>query len=236
MRCAINFIPPQDDPLTVTATRWIGRDPYTGERILEVETEGLTEADRAYVTAPARRYGFHGTLKAPFRLASSYSFSALEKAVAQFASRHSPVALGAMTIGPLDDFFALLPAEPSAALAVLAENIVKDLDRFRAPLDELDFAKRGRALLNERQLSNLLRWGYPYIFEDFRFHMTLTGPVPRAEREHIQKVLDHHFGPLAMAPMTVSQIAVYVEPEPYAPFIVHSVHRLASEAIVLKIA
>ena len=200
-----------------------------------VETEGLTEADRAYVTAPARRYGFHGTLKAPFRLASSYAFSALEKAVVQFASQHSPVHLGPMRIGALDDFFALLPAKPSAALGALAEDVVKDLDRFRAPLDELDFAKRGRALLNERQLSNLLRWGYPYIFEDFRFHMTLTGPVPRAEREHIQKVLDLHFGSLAASPLVISQIAIFVEPEPYAPLIVHSAHRLMKEA-ALKIA
>lgn len=236
MRCAINFIPPPDDPLTVAATRWIGRDPYTGKRIEGVETAGLTEADRAYVTAPARRYGFHGTLKAPFRLPSSYALTALEKAVAQFAARHAPVALGAMTIAPVDDFFALVPLEANAGLGVLAETIVKDLDRFRAPLDELDFARRGRALLNERQLGNLLRWGYPYIFEDFRFHMTLTGPVPRAEREHIRQVLHHHFGPLASAPMTVSQVAIYIEPEPYAPLVIHSVHRLASEAVALKIA
>jgi putative phosphonate metabolism protein len=235
MRCAINFIPPQDDPLTIAATRWIGRDPYTGARIAGVETEGLTEADRAYVTAPARRYGFHGTLKAPFRLAASYALTALEKGVALFASEHAPVGLGPMRLVAIEDFFALVPHEPNAALVALAEDVVRDLDRFRAPLDELDFARRGRALLNERQLGNLLRWGYPYIFEDYRFHMTLTGPVPRAEREHIEKVLDRYFGPLATAPVTISQIAIYVEPEPYAPFVVHSVHRLQRQA-ALRIA
>lgn len=235
MRCAINFTPPQDDPLTIAAVRWIGRDAFTDERIAGVETAGLTEADRAFVTAPARRYGFHGTLKAPFRIAGTQSLGALDAALTQFASRHTSVNLPATHIGLLDDFFALMPAEPSAALVELAADLVRDLDRFRAPLDELDFAKRGRALLNERQLANLLRWGYPYVFEDFRFHMTLTGPVPRMEREHVQMVLDHHFGPLATAPLSVGQVAVYVEPEPYAPFVVHSTHRLTGRA-ALRIA
>jgi hypothetical protein len=31
--------------------------------------------------------------------------------------------------------------------------------------------------LNQSQVANLDRWGYPYLFADFRFHMTLTGKV-----------------------------------------------------------
>ena len=36
--------------------------------------------------------------------------------------------------------------------------------------------------VTERQASNLDRWGYPYVFDDFRFHMTLTGPLTADDR------------------------------------------------------
>jgi putative phosphonate metabolism protein len=229
MRCAVYFAPPQDDPLAVAAARWLGRDAYTGERIEGVETAGIVANDRAYLTAAPRRYGFHGTLKAPFKLAEGLTLTALGDALDRFAAGRHAIVLPEMQVGLLDDFYALMPARPSRELNDLASAIVTDLDVFRAPLEEADFARRGRAHLGDRALANLLTWGYPFIFDEFRFHMTLTGPVPAIERDHVRDVLGHHFGELATAPLVIGQLAVFIEPEPHAPLVVHSTHRLALE-------
>ena len=116
---------------------------------------------------------------------------------------------------------------PSLEEVPAAERTFIEKNLFRAPLEESDFARRGRAHLGDRALANLLTWGYPFIFDDFRFHMTLTGPVPAIERDHVRHVLGHHFGELATAPLVIGQLAVFIEPEPHAPLVVHSVHRLA---------
>src|SRR5438445_432365 len=36
--------------------------------------------------------------------------------------------------------------------------------------------------LSARQAELLARWGYPYVHDEFRFHMTLTGPIADDER------------------------------------------------------
>jgi putative phosphonate metabolism protein len=231
MRCAINFTPTPDDRLTVAAVQWLGRDAFTGQRIEGVETAGILERDRAFLTAPPRRYGFHATLKAPFHLAAGEDLASLAAALDEFVARCQAVVLPAMQIALIDDYYALIPAGQSPDLLALAEDIVTSFDRFRAPLAEADFARRWRTRLGERELNQMLRWGYPFIFEDYRFHMTLTGPVPRLEREHVLVVLEHHFGALATAPLNIGQLALFIEPEPYAPLLVHSVHQLARTAI-----
>jgi Protein of unknown function (DUF1045) len=44
-----------------------------------------------------------------------------------------------------------------------------------------NFADLGQAILG--QIENLDRWGYPYLFAHYRFHMTLTGRIPIGLRE-----------------------------------------------------
>lgn len=227
MRCAIYFTPPRHNPLTIAAARWIGRDAFTDERFEGVETSGILERDRAYLTAPPRRFGFHATLKAPFGIAESGKLGVLSNALERFCAKRAPVTVPAMRIALIDDYFAFVPAAPCAELTALAADVVGAFDSFRAPLSERDFAKRGREHLTDRQLNHLLNWGYPYVFDDFRFHMTLTGPVPRLEREHVAAVLDHYFGPLATAPLAIDHLALFIEPEPYAPLVVHAFHSLA---------
>jgi hypothetical protein len=54
-------------------------------------------------------------------------------------------------------------------------------------------AERNRRLaqpLTARQIGHLDRWGYPYVFEDFRFHMTLTARLPAARATEAVRFLD----------------------------------------------
>jgi predicted GNAT superfamily acetyltransferase len=110
-----------------------------------------------------------------------------------------------------DDFgFLALLAEPSPPLDALAAACVTELDFPRHPESEAEQAKRaiGRT---ESQRRNLERWGYPYVLEDWRFHMTLSNSgaataLLEPAREHFEKAL--------AVPRHFETLAIYIEPAP----------------------
>ena len=67
VRVAIYYAPELDDPLWAAGCSWLGRDPERGIMVPQPALEGIDE-----VTAEARLYGLHCTLKPPMRLATSY--------------------------------------------------------------------------------------------------------------------------------------------------------------------
>lgn len=230
MRCAIFFVPPPEDPLTIVAARWLRRDIYSGERVA-CTVAGLTDEDHAFLTALPRRYGFHATLKAPFELTPSRSVHELERRLEEFCGTLAPISL-ATRIDLVDSVFALVPHQPDTGLDMLAAQIVTEFDAFRNPLTEIDLARLDVSRLTGRQLANLMTWGFPNVFDQFHFHMTLTGPVDHLERDHVAAVLTHHFGALCHGPLAIGQLVLAVEPEPHAPFVVHSAHGFAVETRV----
>ena len=181
MRYAIYFTPPQDSPLTRLAASWLGRDPFNGASVPPPLVTGLTPGEIAFHTAAARRYGFHATLKAPFLLAANETEAGLAEAVSEFAANVAPFVIPRLAVGQIDRFFALLPASPVAELDALAGNAVKAFDRFRSPMTEAEIERRNPDALSAEEFRNLCQWGYPYVFDTFRFHMTLTGRVASGE-------------------------------------------------------
>ena len=228
MRCAICFTPPADDALTVAAARWLRRDPYTGARIAW-PVEGLVETDHAFLTAAPRRIGFHGSLKAPFRIATEHELGDVQAALVKFCRRVSPLTVDAMRIALIENFFALVPTEPNPELHELATDFVTVFDQYRSPTSDLDLARGDIGRLNGRQFANLMAWGHPYVLDQFRFHMTLTGPIDELERDYVAQMLHRHFGTLAGEPLCISQVALFVEPEPNAPFLIDSIHRFTAQ-------
>ena len=81
MRYAIYYTPAERDPLTVLATSWLGRSAFTGESTPPRAIGRLPAAEVAYHTAAARRYGFHGTILAPFTLADGETEHGLRAAL-----------------------------------------------------------------------------------------------------------------------------------------------------------
>lgn len=129
-------------------------------------------------------YGFHATLKAPFVLAEGQSEGGLAGAIKALAAGLAPVEV-ALVLSRIGSFFALVPAGDASGLRMLAGACVLELDSFRAPLAEAERARKLRPNMPQQQVENLDRWGYPYVLDDFRFHLTLTGPVPMAARETV---------------------------------------------------
>jgi putative phosphonate metabolism protein len=219
MRYAIYFTPPDDDPLSVQAARWLGRDAFRDRTLEQIAVEGFDDAEIVALTDEPRRYGFHATLKAPFELASDDHEAKLLECFDAFAAIVPAFELPRVVLGTLGPFFALVPGEPSQELQAFADACVQEFEPFRAALSDADIARRRPELLSESERNNLLSWGYPYVFADFRFHMTLTGQVPIERHPAMRSVLEARFAPFIDRPMAISHLSLFVEPERGAPFV-----------------
>ena len=226
MRTAIYFTPPPDHPLTLAASRWLGRNAY-GDPVLDGPfLNGLAPEEWVELTAAPRRYGFHATLKAPFSLDVHRSVASLDNALQSWCAETAPFVLPSMEIRRIGSFFALVPAASSAELQKMAGDVVRAFEPFRAPLDDAEFARRTAAKLTKPQVENVRKWGYPYVFDDFRFHMTLTGPVREERSAEIVKLLVRQFAGFIGKPMPIDALTLFVEPAAGANFTVFSRHAL----------
>jgi len=207
------------------AERWIGRS-VTGSPVTPGVPAGWTRAAVDAITSGARRYGFHATLKAPFRLAEGRTQEELEAALAGFAAARPGVVVPQLSLARLGGFFALVPGTEAAELHSLADEVVTGFDSFRAPTTDAELARRNPAALTPRQRELLKAWGYPYVLDEFRFHMTLTDPIPRARRPEVENTLHGWFGALLGAALPVAALALFTEAEPGAPFTLHAVYPL----------
>ena len=222
MRYAFYLTPDEDHPLTIAAANWLGSNPFTGEiRALQAAGE-FDAAELTALTADPRRYGFHGTLKAPFPLAAAKTEAQLLAAFDGFAAECAPFQIPEMTLGQLGPFFALVPAADCPELQALADETVRRFEPFRAPLSAADFSRRKSDSLTDLQRANLLSWGYPYVFESFQFHMTLTGPVPADRQAAMKALLGETFAPFIGEPLSVTSLALFTEHARGAPFTVHT--------------
>ncbi|HTO33053.1 MAG TPA: DUF1045 domain-containing protein [Pararhizobium sp.] len=228
MRYAFYISPDRDAPLTVAAERWLGANPFTGETHALEPKGDFSAAELTALTADPRRYGFHGTLKAPFELAPGISEPELLDAFEAFAETCVPFRIPEMVLGQLGPFFALVPATHCPDLQEFADATVRQFSRFRAPLSDADIVRRRPETLSTQMRSNLFDWGYPYVFESFRFHMTLTGQVPAERQSAMQALLMQEFAPFIGQPMEVTSLALFVEPTRGAPFTIHSLLPLGS--------
>ncbi|WP_319529310.1 DUF1045 domain-containing protein [uncultured Cohaesibacter sp.] len=218
-RYALYFVPLSGNPLNEAAAHWLGRDVFSGAPIARPSpVAGVDDETFESLTKSPRRYGFHGTLKAPFELAEGKSIEELADAVESYAATMTAFALPKFRVGQLGPFFALLPEERSDALAELAGDLVKTFDPFRAPLSDVDIARRNPEKLSESQRANLMTWGYPYVLEDFRFHMTLTDPVSDDLAGAFLEAASEHFAPYLADVQLVNALSLFVEAERGAPF------------------
>jgi putative phosphonate metabolism protein len=217
-RYALYFAPPRTHPLWAIGCALLGRDPETDEELAQPRLAGLAPDRFATITAEARRYGWHGTLKPPFVLAAGTNGAMLEAAVSRFAAHRAPFAMPPLQLADLKGFLAVVPREPSDALASLAAACVRDFDGFRAPASEAELAKRRRSGLDAMEEANLAAWGYPYVMDRFRFHMTLTMRLEAEERAAVATTLAPLLADALAEPVTADGLALYGEAAPGAPF------------------
>lgn len=208
-RYAIYYAPPPG-PLAGFGAAWLGWDAAAGRTVAHPEVAGLPRPV-AELTATPRKYGFHGTVKPPFRLAPGRTVEALHAAAAGLAAGLAPVTLDGLGLHRIGGFVALTPEGDTAGLARLAAAAVEGLDAFRAPAPAAETDRRRAAGLSPRQEELLARWGYPYVMEEFRFHLTLTGNLPAAEAGAVATALAPVLAPILPRPFTIDGLCLFGE-------------------------
>lgn len=217
-RYAVFYTAPEG-PLARFGASWLGWDNRAGCAVPHPQVSRL---DVARVTATPRTYGFHGTLKAPFQLAQEGGEAALRAAVVEFGAAHPPVQLDGWQLADLHGFLALRPTGNTDALGDLASAVVRKLDPHRAELTDNYIARRRAAGLSARQDQQLLDWGYPYIFDDFRFHLTLTGRLDADMAQAVMAQLEPLLAPILPRPTKIDAISLMGEA---ADGMFHELHR-----------
>ena len=215
MRLALYFAPEVQDPLHLAASRWLGRDAETGATIPQAPVQGV---DIAAVTAEAANYGFHATLKPPFRLVGAYP--AAREAAATLARSTAPFALPPLQVSDLRGFLALTEREPFPALQAFADACVTALEPHRAAPTAAEIARRNPDRMTPAQRKYLHRWGYPYIFDEWFFHMTLTRRLDEAEKAIVLPAAQQAVGAAAERPRMVRELCLFTQAKPGAPFLI----------------
>jgi len=216
-RYALYFTPAPGSALARFGAAVLGYDGDEASAVPRLPLTGLDADAVAAATAEPGRYGFHATIAAPFRLAPDRTETGLVSALETFAGR-PPVSVGRLRPALLSRFMALVPCDRSPAIAALAEDCVRAFDPFRAPLSPTDRQRRETSGLSARQIELLDRWGYAYVLDEFRFHMTLAGPLPEADRRRWQTACDAAFAALAHAEVVLDALSLVRQDRPEARF------------------
>jgi putative phosphonate metabolism protein len=219
-RYAVYFVPAAQSALYRLGASLLGYDCYAGVEIDFPDALPVCALAWREMTQEPRRYGFHATLKAPFHLADGTDETELVEAFLAFCRSSAVAATFTPIVAVIEGFIAIVPSGSEPAVDRLAAACVSAFDRFRAPLSALDRERRLAAGLTERQAQNLERWGYPYVFEDFRLHLTLTGRLPAERQAIVLPFLRESFSAICAAAIRIDGIALLRQDRPDARFTV----------------
>ncbi len=208
-RYAIYYAPAPGSELDRFGAHLLGYDAYSGAELPFPEAIAQAVPDWRDLTQDPRKYGFHATLKAPLSLAAGRTENELLAACEAFAATQRRIPIIEPIVDSISGFIAVIPAHPSTELLELAADCTTEFDSFRAPLTHEDRARRNPSKLTSRQVDQLDRWGYPYVMEDFRFHMTLTGRLSAERQRAILPLLQERFAGLGLRTFSVDRIAVF---------------------------
>jgi hypothetical protein len=216
-RYAIFYTP--TGPLADFGAQWLGWDSAHGRPVVQPEIAGI---DVPTITQTARKYGLHGTLKAPFKLAEGCDLAQLQDVATTFATGQPAFEIGALTLRHDSGFVALRPRSQQIGLRDFAAVAVKAFDGFRAALTDVDIARRREANLTARQDQQMLDWGYPFIFDDFHFHLTLSGLMEAGEAAQVIDALSPRLESIVQTPFVIDGITLMGQD---AQGMFHQIHR-----------
>ena len=219
---------PRDPGLAEAGAHWLGWDAAAGIACAQPKLDGLPRPLADLTEAP-RKYGFHATIKAPFALAAGVSHEDVMAGLAGLARDFAPLDLAGLEVAVLGDFLALRPIGDVSALQAMAGRVVEALDPFRAPLTPAQIAKRRPDSLTPRQRDLLARFGYPYVFEQYQMHMTLSGALSAADRATLLPIAQAYFAPHLTRPHPIADLCLFGEAR-NGRF--HLIHRYALGATI----
>ncbi len=219
-RYAVYFAPNVEQQWWAQASQWLGRCAVSQQKNAQPLVAGVSAERFAELTEHPRRYGFHATMRAPFVLTSQHQPDELIERVNLLCQDVKPFVLPRLQVTLLDQFLALVPERNVAQVTCLEEQCVKVLNDYAQPLGPEELSRRRSAGLSPQEDALLLRWGYPYVLERFRFHCSLTGSLAKASHQEVSALTQaahQHFDQLP--PCVFDALAIFVEPTRGADFV-----------------
>lgn len=210
-RYAIYYAPRPGEPLAEFGSRWLRRDAEQPDLDPAPIPTAMPAAEQWGITAEPRRYGFHATLKPPFALRSGATENDLLHAVRALADQWSDLLIAPLHLKRIGRFVALTPSAEIPDLQQLAAECVAKLDHLREPSSPADMARRRGAGLTALQDQLLQRWGYPYVMEEFRFHLTLTGSLDPESIDRCFKLLEPMVVPFLRDGAALRDLVIFIE-------------------------
>ncbi|CAB3809500.1 DUF1045 domain-containing protein [Paraburkholderia fynbosensis] len=216
-RIALYYAPPSASAWWQAGSEWLGRDAESGQSMEPPRVPALAQPVASLTVAP-RRYGWHGTLVPPFHIAEGGTRDEVVAAAKAWAKKISSFNVP-MQAAEMDRFVALRAAQPEhdEVIRDIAASALHALASLRARPSHEDTQRRLASGLNARQLALLHEWGYPYVLDEFRFHMTLSDSIDsaplRAAIRTLWRARSETLGPLPF-----HGAALFVQENRGAPF------------------
>ncbi len=208
------YYAPRPGAFAQAAAAWLGWDVASGQAVPHPQVPGVAQPVADLTRAP-RKYGFHGTIRAPFRLAQGVTADQVTATVDAIAHSLPPVTLEGLVLSRIKGFLALIPDGDEGDLLLLGAEVVSRTDPLRAALSEAEIAKRRPDRLSHRQRQLLDQWGYPYVMEEFQFHLTLTDDLPETLPETLAESLAPPlaawFAPVLPRPFVIEDLCLMGE-------------------------
>jgi len=224
-RYAIYFVPSADEEYYQRISQWLGYSIHTGRPVSQTELSPTLQPFTGF-TRHARMYGCHATLKPPFRLKPNLKEKQLVKIFKHFSRLFPPIQCSGLQIENIGRFVALTLTDECPRLHELATDCVQTFDLFRDDLTPAEFNKRQPERLSPNQLLMLKQWGYPFVIDEFRFHITLSDPLPESSLAACKKALIDDLSPIPSRPFILDSISLCYQPAPSKPFITLETHPL----------
>lgn len=211
-RFGIYFTPAEDSGLTQAAKQWLGRDIWSPACCNTPFAPGIPESRIFELLQSPRHYGFHATLKPPFRLAGNYREEQILQRLDLFARKCRSFTLPALQVEVMSGFFCLRPQSDCRELFLLAAEVVQQFDDLRLPPTREELTRRRAAGLSPNQEKMLQTWGYPFVMSEFRFHLTLTAKTAgKDEQEKLWPILHDYFPEKILRDVQLDNLALFVE-------------------------
>lgn len=218
-RYAIYYAPEAGSDLEDFGTDWLGRRADSHLHGPAPELGSLPESLWRELTETARHYAFHATLKPPFALGSGVSATEVLDKAESFAASCEPIELGELELRKVGSFLALTASREDEVRG-LAASCLREFEPFRTDESEEEIAKRRAKGLTPRQDKLLSAWGYPYVLDEFRFHLTLTDPIRDPEIRHkFMTLLMKLSAEIRPVKRKITEICVFHQTERQSPFV-----------------
>ena len=228
-RYGIFYAPANDTPLAEFGRSWLGRDAETDKDVAQPSISDISPEQVREFTEDPRHYGFHGTLKPPFELKPGASLEGLRAALRIFAKGQSSFEIPPLELATIGKFIALTPTESTNDLVNFARESVRAFEAFRAPLDQERDKTYREPVDEEDQVQRLTRltvnqermldhWGYPYVMDEFRFHLSLTNRIADKDvRRSLYDGLEGLTSELCKEGVAFKSICLFGQSDPKTP-------------------